>query len=158
MKKTPLKSGPVRPELSVLVQHLSSEITAHTVALQQFRSRVNLPVFLGPFVVLGFLAGSGSSVQVVWDCSAYLAAGLVTVSFVGLGVTCAVIESHTWRQCNVWRRQIYDIYTNPKDALATTEPNFSENLLGAYVLVYVVLLVAMSGVVALLSKWLVVAA
>jgi hypothetical protein len=162
----PIESDTARPKLEVLVEHLSSEIKVHTEALHQFRSRVNLPVFLGPFVLIGYLAGSDSRIKVSWDGDALIPALVVVGSFLFLGYTCAVIERHTWKQCNVWRRQIQQIYTNPEDALPLIIPDppvkrttyfFPESLRGTYLLVYTVLLAAVWGVVALLKQWLVVA-
>ena len=90
-----------------LIDYLSKEIETHTNNRMTFRARINLAVFLGPFVLLGsFLAGAKGVPRGItidgWTVAACVGLG---ISYIVMGMVSAAIEDHMWRQWNAWRRR-----------------------------------------------------
>jgi lipopolysaccharide export LptBFGC system permease protein LptF len=91
-----------------LIEHLSSEIEAHSNFLTTFRSRIAFAVLVGPFVLLGsFLIGTKGAVSTKpISSSTVLSIVVACVAYLALGVYGGYIDARTTNQCNIWRRQI----------------------------------------------------
>src|SRR5258707_2916914 len=87
------------------INYLSKEIETHSSNQMLFRSRVNLSVFLGPFIILGYLliGSKGFSFAWKWDCPSIIAILLVCLCFLAMGYVSGGIEESIHAQCNKWR-------------------------------------------------------
>ena len=149
-----------------LIDHLSREIKTNTNNLMTFRSRVNLSVFLGPFVLLGSLliATKGVPRVMAFDrltVAAYVGLG---ISYFVMGWACARIEAHMWRQCNAWRRLIArvtsDSTTKISEADLTFDEIYTRTFLGrrvsslklGYLVVYLAMILAFVSAMRIVSQ------
>lgn len=132
-----------------LIDHLSKEIQTHTNNLMTFRARINLAIFIGPFLLLGSILfrtqgvprGISSDVFTIAACI-----GLAMSYFI-MGMACYRIEAHTWEQCNKWRaliarltKESYKSDDNPEINEKNLE--FIERLKYGYSVVYGAMIVA----------------
>src|SRR5688572_30476378 len=95
------------PHEDKLIEYLSKEIEVQSNSILTFRTRANLPVFLGPFLLLGsVIASKGVPNGIIlnrWTLVCFIGLGL---SYLAMGISAAGIESQMWDQCNTWRRLI----------------------------------------------------
>jgi hypothetical protein len=98
-----------------IIAYLSKEIETVTHDMMLFRSKITLSVLLGPFLILGTLVyaakgvpfsrrlGVAEVIAVVFVCACYFAIAYVA----------GRIEEDGWRQCNVWRKLISELQSDP---------------------------------------------
>jgi len=127
-----------------LIEHLSKEIETHTNSLMTFRARINMAVFVGPFVLLGSLLIAAKGVPRGINIDAWTVAFFVglAMSYITMGMACAGIEAHIWRQCNAWRRLIARMTIDSTRKVSEEELTFSESLRKGYVIVYLAMILA----------------
>ncbi len=136
-----------------LIDYLSKEIETHTNNLMTFRARINFAVFIGPFVLLGSLliAAKGVPRGITIDGWTVAACIGLALSYVAMGMACAAIEAHIWRQCNVWRCIIARIASDSSTKINEEELTFGESLRKGYVVVYIAMIVAFLCVMQIIS-------
>jgi len=146
---------------SALVTHLSKEIETLTKNIAEFRARIALSIFLGPFILLGSLlvAAKDSSGK----CSAAtnvvhpsLRASVVCVSvFLILGWMAGTIEEHMWDQCNKWRLLILRLIGDTSVKVEKSDLYFKKRVTLCYFIVFLLLLVGFVSTTHLLfpSSW-----
>jgi hypothetical protein len=139
------------------IDYLSKEIEAQTKNLMSFRERINFAVFIGPFVLLGaLLYGRGVVPRINWSSltfSTWIAASLTflvaILSYITMGIACALIERHMWAQCNIWRQLIAEITAGREGPFTYAELKFEERLLRGYLWVYLAMVLAFGSAIAL---------
>jgi hypothetical protein len=107
-------------EKEKLIDHLTKEIEVQNNNMMTFRTRANLPVFLGPFIVLGSVVIGQKQIPqgITMDTMTFIAIGGLAASYLGMGLAAAHIELSMAKQCNKWRDLITKIVT---DDTTTTE-------------------------------------
>ena len=95
-------------EKEKLIDHLSKEIEVQNNNMMTFRTRANLPVFLGPFVLLGSVVIGEKRVPrgLHLDPVSIIALVGLAASYLLMGLAAARIELLMSRQCNKWRSLI----------------------------------------------------
>ena len=81
---------------SDIIKHLSSEITSSIQKMSEFRSKTNLAIFLGPYILLGALVvrqGGFPKFQSLTTvgCISIIVMG---ICFLLMGILVAIIEKH----------------------------------------------------------------
>jgi hypothetical protein len=107
-------------EKEKLIDHLTKEIEVQNNNMMTFRTRANLPVFLGPFIVLGSVVIGQKQIPqgLRIDALTIIAIVGLAASYLGMGLAAARIEISMAKQCNKWRDLIAKIVT---DETAITE-------------------------------------
>lgn len=97
-----------------LIDHLTKEIEVQNNNMMTFRTRANLPVFLGPFVLLGSVViGQKRTPQGLnIDALTIIAIVGLAASYLAMGLAAASIELSMAKQCNKWRDLIAKIVTD----------------------------------------------
>ena len=133
-----------------IIAHLTKEIETLTNAVMVFRSRVNFTIYIGPFIVLGsyIVARDGKLGTVGMTFDVWAAAGLLAFTFVLLGICSALIEGHSWDQCNRWRGLIVKLQSG--DGLKPLDLEFKHHLLIYYIVVYLLMAAAFGSILYLL--------
>jgi hypothetical protein len=139
------------------IEYLSKEIDAQTKNLMSFRERINFAVFIGPFVLLGaLLYGRGVIPRIDWSglttmtwVAATLCFLVAILSYLTMGIACALIERHMWEQCNVWRQRIVEINTGRNAPFTFDELKFDQHLLRGYLWVYLAMVLAFGSAISL---------
>lgn len=101
-------------EKEKLIDHLTKEIEVQNNNMMTFRTRANLPVFLGPFIVLGSIVIGQRQTPQALRIDAYTIVAIVglAASYLGMGLAAAHIELSMAKQCNKWRDLITKIVTD----------------------------------------------
>jgi hypothetical protein len=99
-----------------LIDHLTKEIEVQNNNMMTFRTRANLPVFLGPFILLGSIViGQKQTPQSLrLDGIGIIAVIGLAASYLAMGLAAARIEISMAKQCNTWRHLIAKIVTDDK--------------------------------------------
>src|SRR5881227_2227157 len=94
-----------------LIDYLSKEIETQTNNLMTFRARINLAVFVGPFVLMGSLVFRNDIPRGIhlWSAKTLIPATLLALIYLTMGWVCCSIETQIWRQCNIWRKLIAEL-------------------------------------------------
>ena len=137
-----------------LIDYLSKEIETHTNNRMTFRARINLAVFLGPFVLLGsFLAGAKGVPRGIaidgWTVAACVGLG---ISYIVMGMVSAAIEDHMWRQCNAWRRLIAIVVSDSSTKISQEDLIFTESVRLGYAVVYLAMILAFVCATLIISR------
>lgn len=137
-----------------IIQYLSKEIETHTNNLMVFRTRANLAVYLGPFVVFGYLivATRSFSISVPPDPVTWAAVVLLCLCFLALGWTCGKVEEHTWDQCNRWRVIIAQLQKRPPPLLEDDRFVFKNRLMRAYMFAFFLLLLSLITIMTIITR------
>src|SRR5438128_643104 len=138
-----------------LIDYLSKEIETQTKSLMTFRERINFAVFIGPFVLLGAtLYGNGIVPRINWSGvsrGSWLGLGIsflgVILSYLTMGIACALIEKHMWKQCNTWRTLIAEIIRGCDSGLTADQIGFEEHLIKGYLWVYFAMVIAFGSAI-----------
>jgi hypothetical protein len=96
-----------------LIEHLTKEIEVQNNNMMTFRTRANLPVFLGPFVLLGsiVIGQKQTPLGIRLDGIAITAIIGLAASYLAMGLAAARIEISMAEQCDKWRDLIAKIVT-----------------------------------------------
>jgi hypothetical protein len=106
-----------------------------------FRTRANLPVFLGPFVLLGsVVASKGVPSGITVNGWTYFYFAGLALSYVAMGVSAAGIESQIWNQCNKWRGLIANATSQSPVGVTKEDLKFDNKLNRGYLVVYLAML------------------
>jgi len=101
-------------EKEKLIDHLTKEIEVQNNNMMTFRTRANLPVFLGPFIVLGSVVIGQKQTPKGLSIDALTITAIVglAASYLAMGLAAARIEVSMAKQCNRWRDLIAKIVTD----------------------------------------------
>lgn len=101
-------------EKEKLIDHLTKEIEVQNNNMMTFRTRANLPVFLGPFILLGSIVIGQKQTPQGLSIDALTITAIVglAASYLAMGLAAARIEVSMAEQCNKWRGLIAKIVTN----------------------------------------------
>ena len=120
-----------------LIEYLSKEIETQTNNLMTFRTRVSFAALIGPFFLLGSLLVAAK--RIPKTTNTWLIAGgllLMILSYLTLGWAASSIERHAWRQCNVWRGFIAEIFCGNSRNVTAQQLKFDEKLRLGYLVSY----------------------
>ena len=120
-----------------LIEHLSKEIETQTNNLMTFRTRVSFAALIGPFFLLGSLIVAARRLPKANN--QWLIAGgllLMILSYLTLGWAASSIERHAWRQCNIWRGFIAEIFCDNRKNITAEKLKFNEKLRLGYLVSY----------------------
>jgi len=130
-----------------MIEYLSKEIETKSNALVKFRHRINLPVFFGPFIVLGaYLITIKGDLKVLgkslFSFPTILYLAIIAGCFLFLGYQSMRVENIGWKHCNDWRRAIYKIQKSPHAPLEESDFDFTlGNVTKGYLLAYLTILI-----------------
>jgi hypothetical protein len=101
-------------EKEKLIDHLTKEIEVQNNNMMTFRTRANLPVFLGPFILLGSVVIGQKQTPQGLSIDALTIGAIIglAASYLAMGVAAARIEISMAEQCNRWRDLIAKIVTD----------------------------------------------
>ena len=101
-------------EKEKLIDHLTKEIEVQNNNMMTFRTRANLPVFLGPFILLGSVVIGQKQTPQGLSIDALTITAIVglAASYLAMGLAAARIELSMAKQCDKWRDLIAKIVTN----------------------------------------------
>jgi len=136
-----------------IINHLTKEIETQINNMMTFRTRANLTIYIGPFVILGsyVIATKGELGDVNPNAVAYVSMIALGVCFILLGTCSALIERQSWHQCNRWRELIAESQAaTPPDMRTDSRFVYKEHLLKSYLVVYALLFIAFISVLILL--------
>jgi hypothetical protein len=129
------------PHEDKLIEYLSKEIEIQSSNIMTFRTRANLPVFLGPFVLLGsVVASKGVPSGITVNGWTYFYFAGLALSYVAMGVSAAGIESQIWNQCNKWRGLIANATSQSPVGVTKEDLKFDNKLNRGYLVVYLAML------------------
>jgi hypothetical protein len=134
------------------INYLSKEIETHSNNQMVFRSRVNLSVFLGPFIILGYLLIGTKGFSFAWkrDPLSIIAIALVCFCFLAMGYITGRIEDSILGQCNKWRELIAGLQKPPAIGLEPKDLVYAlgkRELTRGYMIVYSLQLLSLSCIV-----------
>jgi hypothetical protein len=131
---------------AALVSHLSKEIEVATQVQIAQRTKNNLAVAFGPYVLLGAYLLAMEKVPVV---SRVPVLGIVAFILIygSLGWLAGRIEARIWEQCNHWRTQIAQLTGMKPDQLVFD----SRGILWSYILVYAALGAVFCGLIGMIE-------
>jgi hypothetical protein len=134
-----------------LIQHLTKEIELATELQIQQRTKNNLSVAFGPYIVLGgYLFATKTPPDFAhaprWALGLAFIVFLVLYAF--LGYMAATVEGRLWDQCNQWRKIIAQITGSPPAGILFEK----RGLLASYISVYLTLAILFVVVVFLLAN------
>ncbi len=138
-----------------LIDYLSKEIETQTTSLMTFRARINLAVFIGPFVLVAALVFRNDIPRGInlWSAKTLIAATLLALIYLTLGWVCCSIEAQIWRKCNEWRQLIAGLSSGKITSVALSELRIKDNKLRrAYLVVYGAMILAFICVGILISQ------
>jgi hypothetical protein len=121
--------------LTTLATHLSKEIELATQMIIEQRTKNNLLVALGPFIILGAISASSHAMELVSALSRRALATLcilLVISYAALGYLSAQIELNLWNQANRWREELALLYGLQQDFFVFP----SSHLIATYVGIY----------------------
>jgi hypothetical protein len=132
-----------------ILDHLSKEIEAYSHNAMIFRTTANLSVFVGPFVILGYILVGTKGVFVSWqpDTLARVALLVLGVCFIGLGIIAGQIEDSMSDQCNKWRAIIARLQREPTPTLQHGDLIHVPRFTRGYAITYALLLVSLTSVI-----------
>jgi len=137
-----------------LIDYLSKEIETQTTSLMTFRARINLAVFVGPFVLMASLVFRNDIPRGfhLWSVKTLTPAIVLALIYLTLGWVCCSIETQIWRQCNIWRKLIAEL-SSGKDSVKPGQLDFVyPKLRLAYLVVYSAMILAFVCVGILISQ------
>lgn len=137
-----------------VIEHLSSEITASIQKMGELRSKTNLAIFIGPYVLLGALFFRKGSLPSFGQLapSAWIALLVLFACFMGIGLLMAKVEQHDWKHCNECRRIIHSLHKSGKSVEYNLENIvFKEQLIAVYLLAYFLLAASFVSAIFLIS-------
>jgi hypothetical protein len=137
----------MQPE-NKLIEHLSKEIETQTDNLMTFRTRVSFAALIGPFFLLGSLLVAAKRIPKA--SNGWLITGgllLMILSYLTLGWAASSIERHTWRQCNVWRGLIAEVFCGNNSNVTAERLRFDEKLRLGYLVSYSAMALAFGSAV-----------
>ena len=138
-----------------LIDYLSKEIETHTNNLMTFRARINLAVFVGPFLLMGSLVFRTDIPRGIhlWSARTLIPAIVLGFIYLTLGWVCCSIELQIWRQCEEWRTLIADLSSGYVLNVTPHQLHFKTNKLRlAYMVVYSAMILAFVCVGMLISQ------
>lgn len=131
-------------ESELLVEHLSKEIELANAQLVEQRTKNNLWVAFGPFLILGGLAARPETLLVFRgssSCRLVCVAVIAVFAYAGLGLIAAMIERQIWERANKCRR-LLAVHTG----IDHDELTFStKGLFGLYGLIFAALGIVFVG-------------
>jgi hypothetical protein len=109
-----------------LIDHLTKEIEVQNNNMMTFRTRANLPVFLGPFILLGSVVIGQKQTPHGLRIDALATTAIIglAASYLAMGLAAARIEISMAKQCDRWRDLIAKIVTDD----STLEENIKSQL------------------------------
>lgn len=129
------------PHEDKLIEYLSKEIEIQSSNIMTFRTRANLPVFLGPFVLLGSaFASKGLPNGITLNRWTYFYFAGLALSYLAMGISAAGIESQIWDQCNRWRELIASVASQNPVKITKKDLKFENKLNRGYLVVYLAML------------------
>jgi hypothetical protein len=137
------------------IEYLSKEIETHTNNLMTFRARINLWVFVGPFVLVGSLLFRNEIPRGInlWSPKTLIAGTLLALIYLTLAWVCCSIEVQILRKCNEWRGLIADLSSEKISNVEPKQLEFSKKKLRrAYLVVYSAMILAFVCVCVLISQ------
>jgi len=137
-----------------LIDYLSKEIETQTNNLMTFRARINLAVFVGPFVLMGSLVFRNDIPRGIhlWSLKTLIPATVLALIYLTLGWVCCSIETQIWRQCNIWRKLIAE-FSSGNGSVKPDRLEFGyPKLRLAYLIVYSTMILAFVCVGILISQ------
>jgi hypothetical protein len=137
-----------------VIEHLSSEITASIQKMGELRSKTNLAIFIGPYVLLGALFFRKDSLPALGQLppSVWIALVVLFVCFMGIGLLMAKVEQHDWKHCNECRKIINSLHKSGESVEYNLENIiFKEQLIAVYMLAYFLLSVSFGSAIFLIS-------
>lgn len=137
-----------------LIDYLSKEIETQTNNLMTFRARINLAVFVGPFVLMGSLVFRNDIPRGIhlWSVRTLIPATVLALIYLTLGWVCCSIETQIWRQCNIWRELIAEL-SSGNGSVKPGQLEFGyPKLRRAYLVVYSAMILAFVCVGILISQ------
>jgi hypothetical protein len=137
-----------------LIDYLSKEIETQTNNLMTFRARINLAVFVGPFVLMASLVFRNDIPRGIhlWSAKTLIPATVLALIYLTLGWVCCSIEIQIWKQCNVWRRLIAELGSGNLKTVSGDKLLFTHKLRMAYLVVYSAMILAFVCVGVLISQ------
>src|SRR5439155_4432292 len=127
-----------------LIDYLSKEIETQTNNLMTFRARINLAVFVGPFVLMASLVFRNDIPRGIhlWSVKTLIPATVLALIYLTLGWVCCSIEKQIWKKCNEWRQLIAELSSGETTGIAPAQLKFKHKLRLAYMIVYSAMIVA----------------
>src|SRR5712692_5849524 len=128
-----------------LIDYLSKEIETQTNNLMTFRARINLAVFVGPFVLMGSLVFRNDIPRGIhlWSIKTLIPATVLALIYITLGWVCCSIETQIWRKCNIWRKLIAELSSGIRSSVTADQLDFGHpKLRRAYLVVYSAMILA----------------
>ena len=137
-----------------LIDYLSKEIETQTNNLMTFRARINLAVFVGPFVLMASLVFRNDIPRGIhlWSVKTLIPAIVLALIYLTLGWVCCSIETQIWKKCNEWRQSIADLSSGKTTSVAPAQLEFKHKLRLACMVVYSAMIVAFMCVGILISQ------
>jgi hypothetical protein len=137
-----------------LIDYLSKEIETQTNNLMTFRARINLAVFVGPFVLMGSLVIRNDIPRGIhlWSVKTLLPATVLALIYLTLGWVCGSIEIQIWKKCNEWRKLIAELSSGDTRTVSADQLEFPHRLRMAYLVVYSAMILAFVCVGILISQ------
>ncbi len=138
-----------------LIDYLSKEIETQTNNLMSFRARINLAVFIGPFVLVAALVFRNDIPRGInlWSAKTLMAGTLLALIYLTLGWVCCSIEAQIWRKCNDCRKLIAELSSEQITSVAPHQLEIKDNKLRrAYLVVYSAMILAFVCVGILISQ------
>ena len=114
------KNTPVDTKAELL-KHLSKEVELATVQMITQRSRNNLVIAVGPYVVIGALATNESvlkGLHATPEVVFFAISILFVLVYLALGYAAALIELKFWDRADVMRREIAELTSRRCESLA----------------------------------------
>ena len=96
-------------ETELLINHLTKEIELANQQLIEQRTKNNLWIAFGPFLLLGGLAANQGALDAFRKCESWILVNIGVLSilaYAALGVLAAAIEKHIWDRGNQCREQL----------------------------------------------------
>src|SRR5712692_8143636 len=117
-----------------------------------FRTRANLSVFLGPFVILGYLLIATKGFSVSWrpDILTKVATFVLFACFIGMGFVSGQIEDSIRNQCNRWRAVIARLQKEQSPTLQDADLLYNGNYTFGYLIVYFLLAISFASVIVII--------
>jgi hypothetical protein len=121
-------------EKEKLIDHLTKEIEVQNNNMMTFRTRANLPVFLGPFILFGsvVIGQKRTPVGLTVDALTITAIIGLAASYLAMGLAAARIEVSMATQCDTWRRLIAKIVANGNPTADDIEKHLKYSPVGYY--------------------------
>jgi len=121
--------------LQTLASHFTKEIELATQLIIEQRTKNNLIVALGPFLILGAIAASSRAIDIISEFprkTLVLLSLFLLLSYATLGYLSAQVELNIWIQANRWRTELSTLYGMDKDAFIYSPDGLTATYIGIY--------------------------